>query len=145
MAQNHSRLIGFILILSSFSIHAKLIAEPQRMYQGSDHGSPCFLYVHQETEDLSVQLHEGEVPRYKVQVSTSYQHDLQGLGKVVLKFVPNASGKLLEWSNPDTNEFLRVLLKEAEPTLENPSAFRLNWVHHDHLHDSTCADLKRVK
>jgi hypothetical protein len=145
LAQKHSHLIGFFLILGSFTVHAKLIAEPQRTYQGSDQGSPCFLYVHQEIEDLSARLREGEVPRYTVQVSTSYQHNGQGLGKVTLKFVPNASGKLLEWFNLDTNEFLRVLLKEAESTLENPNAFRIKWFHHDHLHDATCADLKRVE
>lgn len=145
MAQKDSHLFVGFLILSCFLGAARLNAGPKKTFQGLDNGSPCFLYIHQEIEEVDYQLREGEVPRYTVEVSTSYQHNGQGLGHVVLKFAPNARGKLLEWSNPETGEFVRVLLQEEAPSLENPKAYRIKWIHHDHLHDATCSDLKRVE
>ncbi|MFM8270328.1 MAG: hypothetical protein ACKN9V_09085 [Pseudomonadota bacterium] len=123
-------------ILGFFLWCATTFAEPSQVYQGNDKGRPCFLYVHQEMENNST---------YQVEVSTSYEHSGQGLGKVFLKFKPEAGGKMLEWQNTETKEFVKVVLRATHPTLVDPAAFRLNWMHFDHLHDATCSDLKPVR
>lgn len=106
-----------------------------RKYVGKDKGKPCFLWVHQE---------KGEGSHYQVEVSTSYEHQGQGLGKVELVFSSPENPKLLVWSHESTGEFLRVLLNQPELSLKAPKAFRLKWLHFDHLHDSTCSDLKEI-
>lgn len=126
-------LVNFILGL--FSVGAMASTEAPRTYQGTDKGRPCFLYIHSETSEGS---------KYQVEVSTSYEHEGQGVGKVLLQFLTDSSGKILEWQNNETKEFLRVLLRNPSKTLENPAAFRLKWMHFDHLHDSTCSELQRL-
>lgn len=114
-----------------------------RKYAGNDKGRPCFLWVHQETgQEKGHEKEEGN--QYQVEVSTSYEHQGQGLGKVELVFSSPENPKLLEWSHEATGEFLRVLLNQPELSLKAPKAFRLKWLHFDHLHDSTCSDLKEV-
>lgn len=123
-------------ILGFFLLGANCFSDPiLRKYEGKDKGKPCFLWVHQEA---------GEGIDYQAEVTTSYEHQGQGLGKVVLSFENKENTKLLEWQNPATGEFLRVLLQKPELTLSFPSAFRLKWVHFDHLHDATCSGLQEV-
>lgn len=105
-------------------------------YQGLDNNRPCFLYLHQETKNGS--------GTYQVEVSTSYEHNGQGLGKVWLQFPEGLPSKMLVWERPETGESLRVLLKNEETILEGPQAFRVRWMHFDHLHDSTCSKLQKV-
>ena len=105
-------------------------------FKGLDKGKDCFLFIHQQNSQ------SGEA--YWVEVSTSYEHQGQGLGKVVLQFNPKSEGKLLEWQNPESQEFLKVLLKSPSSSLDAPSAFRLKWLHFDHLHDATCGELEPV-
>lgn len=123
--------LTLVILLASVTA---LSAEPQETFEGLDKGKPCFLYVHSDTSDHT----------YQVLVSTSYEHNGQGLGQVNLEFVPESEGKMLKWTNPSTQEFLLVQLKEAKATLEEPNAFRIKWLHGDHLHDNTCANLKKV-
>jgi len=128
------------LILGFFLLTANLLY-PQnqdswlRKYQGSDQGKPCFLWVHYEN---------GIGPNYEVEVSTSYEHQGQGIGKVILRFSSSASSKFLEWKNSETGEFMRVLLANPESSLSSPTAFRLKWLHFDHLHDTTCSSLQQA-
>ena len=125
-----------LFILGFFSLGATASSEASFSYQGTDKGRPCFLYIHREGE-------KGE--NYEVEVSTSYEHEGQGLGKVVLKFDPKSQGKILEWQDASTKEFLRVVLKKPSQFLSEPFAFRLNWMHFDHLHDATCNELRPVR
>lgn len=121
-----------LTILGFFLLGATAHSELAPVYQGVDKGRPCFLYIHDETHENS---------SYQVEVSTSYEHAGQGLGKVVLRFTPDSIGKTLEWQNAETKEFLRVVLKNPSQSLTEPAAFRVKWMHHDHLHDSTCNEL----
>lgn len=120
-------------IVGLFLIGAMASAETLRTYEGLDKGRPCFLYVHQEND---------EARGYQVEISTSYEHAGQGLGRVTLKFASDSNGKILDWQNTETKEFVRVLLKNPNQSLQEPVVFRLKWIHFDHLHDSTCSDLK---
>lgn len=120
----------FLTILNDFS----------RKYEGLDKGKACGLFVHREWYEADIK----EASHYRVEVSTSYEHSGQGLGKVVLKFVKNhTSGNVLEWVNAESGELLRVLVDNSDQTLQKPSAFRLKWNHFDHLHDATCSQLHR--
>jgi len=124
-----------LFILGFFLLGATASGEVSPSFQGTDKGRPCFLYVHTEGEKGGT---------YEVEVSTSYEHEGQGLGKVVLKFDPHSQGKILQWQEANTKEFLKVVLKKASESLSGPSAFRLKWMHFDHLHDATCSELKLV-
>ncbi|NBX82644.1 hypothetical protein EBQ90_06100 [bacterium] len=128
-------------ILGLFFIGANLNASVLRTYQGVDQGKPCYLYIH---EELRNDPHDSTLGDYQVEVSTSYQHAGQGLGQVTLHFSPQSEGKVLEWMSEAGNEFLRVLLTAPATSLQDPTAFRLKWLHFDHLHDATCKDLKKV-
>lgn len=107
-----------------------------RVYQGTDQNRPCYLYLYQELKN--------DTGKYEVEVSTSYQHNGQGLGKVWLQFTDEPPAKMLLWERPASGESLRVLLKTEEETLQTPQAFRVRWMHFDHLHDSTCSNLQKV-
>ncbi|NBX75787.1 MAG: hypothetical protein EBQ92_04470 [Proteobacteria bacterium] len=122
-----------LLIIGSFLWGTTASAGAPAMFQGTDKGRPCSLYVHREQEQAGV---------YEVEVSTSYEHNGQGLGKIVLTFDPNSGGKILQWQDPKTKEFLKVVLKNESESLSEPSGFRLKWMHFDHLHDATCSELK---
>ena len=124
-----------LFILGFFLLSATASTEVPHSFQGTDKGRPCFLYIHSEGETGGA---------YEVEVSTSYEHDGQGLGKVFLKFDPSSQGKILQWQDANTKEFLKVVLKKQSQSLSVPSAFRLKWMHFDHLHDATCSDLKMV-
>jgi len=126
---------GFIFFLFSLSL-ASFSDGILRTYQGSDKNGPCFLYVHREGIN--------DAGAYQVEVSTSYQHNGQGLGKVMLGFPESMPSKTLLWERPETEESLRVLLKEEGGSLEMPQAFRVRWMHFDHLHDVSCMNLTKV-
>ncbi|NBX91810.1 MAG: hypothetical protein EB078_12130 [Proteobacteria bacterium] len=110
-------------------------------YEGMDKGKSCSVIVHREWKENSSESKSV----YRVEVSTSYEHQGQGLGKVILTFAPTGQGKILEWTNPQNGEFLRIQLSAASDTLLDPVAFRIKWIHFDHLHDATCSQLKKVE
>ena len=100
-----------LFILGFFLLGATASGEVSLSFQGTDKGRPCFLYVHTEGEKSGT---------YEVEVSTSYEHEGQGLGKVVLKFDPNSQGKILQWQEANTKEFLKVVLKKQVKVYPNP-------------------------
>ena len=138
----HSSFLTKIALMSGFFCwNLELFsAEPQRIFQGLDKGRPCFLYVHFENQIDD----KNELSSYRVHVSTSYEHDGQGLGQVILEFTPEGEGKMLKWAHPNTEEFLLVQLKQPQTTLEDPNAFRIKWLHAGHFHDNICSELKKV-
>ncbi len=136
-----------LLLTTSFITSCGRTASPRfltilndfvRKYEGLDNGKSCRLFVHREWFEGGVK----EASHYRVEVSTSYEHSGQGLGKVILKFVNgNTSANVLEWAKGESGEFLRVLVDTSDQSLQKPSAFRLKWMHFDHLHDATCSQL----
>jgi len=123
------------LFLVSFALPV-VSEQRERVYQGTDQNKPCYLSLHQELKN--------ENGDYEVEVSTSYEHQGQGLGRVWLHFTDKPPSKMLLWERPATGESLRVLLKNEEVSLQTPQAFRVRWMHFDHLHDSTCSNLQKV-
>jgi hypothetical protein len=81
---------------------------------------------------------------YRAEVSTSYEHDGEGLGKRVLAFAAVGEGRLLEWDDAPTKQFIKLALKDPGDKIVGPVSFRVKWLHDDHHHDNTCTNLKPV-
>ena len=108
-------------------------------YKGVERGRPCSITFHREYQIDG----KAGVENYRLEVSTSYQHDGEGLGQVELSFV-GGDGKLLQFTDASTDQFLRLGIKEPAATATNPTSFRVRWLHGDHHHDNTCTALQLV-
>jgi hypothetical protein len=106
-------------------------------YKGEERGRPCSITFHREYQLDG----KAGVENYRLEVSTSYQHDGDGFGRVTLAFV-GADGKTLQFTDASTDEFLRLGIKEPATTAANPTSFRVRWLHGDHHHDNTCINLQ---
>ena len=106
-------------------------------YKGTENGRPCSITFHREYQLDG----KAGVENYRLEVSTSYQHDGDGFGRVTLAFV-GADGKTLQFTDASTDEFLRLGIKEPATTAVNPTSFRVRWLHGDHHHDNTCINLQ---
>lgn len=110
------------------------------VFEGTDKGRPCRMMLHRE-------WYEGGVvdrKNYRAELSTSYEHDGEGLGKQIVAFSALGDGKLLEWDRTATREFIKLALKAPSDKMVDPASFRVKWLHDDHLHDNTCINVKLV-
>lgn len=104
-------------------------------YKGTENGRPCSITFHRQYQ------FDGKTgaENFRLEASTSYQHDGDGFGHVTLAFVDD---RTLQFTDAVKDQFLRLGIKEPATTAANPTSFRVRWLHGDHHHDNTCTNLQ---
>jgi len=98
----------------------------------------CRLFVHREWYENGKESREN----YRVEVSTDYEHQGQGLGKRILAFTRKPEENRLDWEDEASGQYLRVEFWEAETALKNPKEFSIRWRHNKHFHKNICGSLR---
>ncbi len=97
-------------------------------------GEACYLGVLKQGKRRGI---------YYAIVDTSFAHDGEGPGRLVVRFDPK-NPKVLTGSNQDGGE-VRIQLAADLKSIDDALSYAVRWTHEDHTDQGACLDLKVIK